>query len=1060
MSPVKAQATVKSEGAGPATRRGSGIGPVPSTGGAVWSSMEVARGSRCACGGGCSSCASGPGVDVSHSVDPLPIQRKCACGGSCPTCELEEEMIQTKLRIGSPNDKYEREADRVADQVMRVSEHKVPRLFESQDGTEEIVQTKPQITPLVQRQTEDREDDSLQANEIRGSTSGGMRDMHARVTTMQGGGQALSGSERAFFEPRFGHDFGSVRIHTNDSAARAVDDANARAFTVGRDIAFGAAQYSPESRAGGLLMAHELTHVVQQWSGPDLIQREVRLFHSHAWPNEENRHLGAEQRWWQSETETDANSDRLPGPNDDVCRRINVRVNMHRLIGVLEGLAPRVELVDRSLSCFQLFICHVYLQALAMTDAYARELQVSRELILSSGGAESLSDEEATATADKIRDVAEVMAEMSQMEAILANSLDKLERISRGAITSLFDNWKPDLDLAVLINSLESSSKESQTDAFTANLDLSVPIDLADTQKRESTEYAAELDLTVPIDLARIQAKEIAEYAGDVGDLEGLESAALRAQIIEIALKFGRYRLHQLSALRPSLSILYTYYPFFAAMSPGEVSGAEDKDLLAQVDLAYADMLQQVAVARRRIETGSIDPMMLNDAVGMVEPAMPAVAECAMEHQIVRDITDMLALGIIGTINPGMGLAVGLVDTAFETRNLWIRREIASVPTNPQDGSFLGVQAPSLLEWGLLIAGAALDGTEFIDISKKLKHLGAVPNRGTAGGAVKTPPSAAARGSQAATSTPRAAPRTGKAGPPPPVSAAEKSRAAGQPTAQARQTRKPTGPRRVPPKEKLQTRRKEVLARAEAQGLDQSEEYKKIRKSRPGATKKAETRNRLSDMYDDLEQRIDSEAPKRLVREKAELLQQAKDLGLSDLEGFQRLKDSRPSTLKTHKGIVERELWHKGLQRELGFDPNLRARNEAKVSPTHNMSRGHMEAAGLESEHLLPKSVIQRDPEAIASGLTWSTSPTIMIDRQLHAAGMTHSKGIGVLGGYKSPSEMVDAIIDDYTDLLDQARFAHLDKEKYIQGFDEIRAFYKDQFEDVFKPSRVDTFDY
>jgi hypothetical protein len=78
-----------------------------------------------------------------------------------------------------------------------------------------------------------------------------------------GAGEALPGQTRAYFEDRFGHDFGDVRVHRDAEVARA---AGARAFTLGHDIVFGAGQYQPATRAGRRLLAHELTHVVQQRS--------------------------------------------------------------------------------------------------------------------------------------------------------------------------------------------------------------------------------------------------------------------------------------------------------------------------------------------------------------------------------------------------------------------------------------------------------------------------------------------------------------------------------------------------------------------------------------------------------------------------------------------------------------------------------------------------------------------------------------------------------------------------------------------------------------------------
>ena len=81
---------------------------------------------------------------------------------------------------------------------------------------------------------------------------------------LRSNGQPLDTKTRAFFEPRFGHDFSSVRVHTNTRAAESADTVNALAYTVGRNIVFGYGKHAPENSEGRRLMAHELTHVVQQ----------------------------------------------------------------------------------------------------------------------------------------------------------------------------------------------------------------------------------------------------------------------------------------------------------------------------------------------------------------------------------------------------------------------------------------------------------------------------------------------------------------------------------------------------------------------------------------------------------------------------------------------------------------------------------------------------------------------------------------------------------------------------------------------------------------------------
>jgi hypothetical protein len=90
------------------------------------------------------------------------------------------------------------------------------------------------------------------------------------------GGSPLDSAQRSFFEPKFGADFAGVRIHTGPEAEAAADRLNARAFTVGSDIVFGRGEYQPDSAEGQMLLAHELTHVMQQSAAPSVSSRVQR----------------------------------------------------------------------------------------------------------------------------------------------------------------------------------------------------------------------------------------------------------------------------------------------------------------------------------------------------------------------------------------------------------------------------------------------------------------------------------------------------------------------------------------------------------------------------------------------------------------------------------------------------------------------------------------------------------------------------------------------------------------------------------------------------------------
>lgn len=175
--------------------------------------------------------------------------------------------IQAKLVVGQPGDKYEQEADRVADAVMRMTEPEVQRQVEE----EELIETKTiadQITPSVQRQVKNEEEEEmLQTKGRTGQTPEVTPNLESRINALRGGGQPLPRSMRNFFEPRFGRDFGQVRIRTDGRAVETAEALNAQAYTLGQDIVFGPGQYAPGTTSGNRLLAHELTHTIQQNSG-------------------------------------------------------------------------------------------------------------------------------------------------------------------------------------------------------------------------------------------------------------------------------------------------------------------------------------------------------------------------------------------------------------------------------------------------------------------------------------------------------------------------------------------------------------------------------------------------------------------------------------------------------------------------------------------------------------------------------------------------------------------------------------------------------------------------
>ena len=198
----------------------------------------------------------------SPAVNPVQgrvLQRKCACGnsagssGSCAECQSKQEgILQTKLQIGEVGDRYEQEADRVAEQVMQMPEALIQHPVKPEAISNSIT--------LLQSRSSDQD----QLSEVPPIVH----------EVLRSPGQPLSQEALAFIEPHFGQDFSQVRVHTNVKAEQSAREVNALAYTVGRDVVFAKGQYAPKDMTGKRLLVHELTHVLQQQQLDTRLQRQ------------------------------------------------------------------------------------------------------------------------------------------------------------------------------------------------------------------------------------------------------------------------------------------------------------------------------------------------------------------------------------------------------------------------------------------------------------------------------------------------------------------------------------------------------------------------------------------------------------------------------------------------------------------------------------------------------------------------------------------------------------------------------------------------------------------
>lgn len=242
---------------------------------------------------------------------PLEAQQH-ALGNQALQRLVDSRAVQPKLTVGAPNDAYEQEADRVADHVLGMS----PQTAAGSGGTQAVQRMDVHRAEDDKKQDAKGKDTPKKEGGKAGGKEAGGKDagkdkkkeddkakrkpilddekkdeevqreaaddalvpeispaLEASLDAQSGGGEPLPDSLKEFFEPRMGADLSEVRIHTDQRAASAAAELEAQAFTCERDVYFGAGYFEPESTRGRWLLAHELTHTVQQTKTPGSPER-------------------------------------------------------------------------------------------------------------------------------------------------------------------------------------------------------------------------------------------------------------------------------------------------------------------------------------------------------------------------------------------------------------------------------------------------------------------------------------------------------------------------------------------------------------------------------------------------------------------------------------------------------------------------------------------------------------------------------------------------------------------------------------------------------------------
>ncbi len=208
---------------------------------------------------------------ASAAANVLPVQEPLL--NDIDMESLQRLPVQRKLSIGSPDDPLEHEADAIADRVMRMPESSFIQRKCAECEEEEKLQRKPlasSVTPFIQAKESVTASDSVSQ----------------KINSTRGGGSSMDSGTKSFMESRFGTDFSDVKIHTGSYSSQMSKELNAQAFTTGSDIYFNSGKYDTSSNAGKHLLAHELTHTLQQGNNSLLQNKLIQLVPFAPWPGQ------------------------------------------------------------------------------------------------------------------------------------------------------------------------------------------------------------------------------------------------------------------------------------------------------------------------------------------------------------------------------------------------------------------------------------------------------------------------------------------------------------------------------------------------------------------------------------------------------------------------------------------------------------------------------------------------------------------------------------------------------------------------------------------------------
>lgn len=605
------------------------------------------------------------GMPAFRRPGPAPLT---AMGNQLVQRLFAEGAIQAKLAVSEPSDPDEMEADRVADQVMRMAK---PEPIRSAPAMihRKCAACEAGGAPCPRCE----EDEGLRRKEKYGHAPRATSAVHSQIAALRGGGQPLSLSVRAFFEPRFDRDFSDVRVHTDGSAAESARAIQARAFTYGNHVAFAAGEFAPDSSQGRQLLAHELAHTLQ--ARPVIARKgELDATNTSLWDQFASE--GARKRMPDIYGRLVAGA---PAASQAVEKSIK------------DAGAPKTDTERAVLK--QRLETLVRVNAVGLMASHRAGVENRRDVTLGSQTDEEDTRSAATAekeTASQIRSAIDKIRQLRAMREELKGFRSALNGVRADALKGLtfpVEDWFRTI--------ADNSSKYLSPD------------------KRA---YLRERSQTV----TTIKDRKM-----------------MRLFVYFMAESLTKWREQQIEGTSSAVDAIYKAYPFFTqwedflSMPAIVVGPVDDRKMMQEVAKAYAQLLNKIDDATVRIGSGDIEAFDLPVPVEQTKAGLPEDLRkefdtILKEREAKKFLGELLAGGVsfalvfIPVIGPALAAAAGVAMLGMSLEDMLDKAALSGAATNEQ-GVMLGVSGPKDYEWAMLAVEAALTVADLAMVAREFR---------------------------------------------------------------------------------------------------------------------------------------------------------------------------------------------------------------------------------------------------------------------------------------------------------------------------------------------------